>query len=296
MLAFKLGCDPELFVQENGKPVSAHGLVPGTKKEPFKVDRGAVQVDGMALEFNTDPATSADEFSRNIQVVMDELKSMIPENLSFDISPVAFFEEDYIKAQPKEAVELGCEPDYNAWTGQPNNKPDEASAFRTASGHIHIGWTEGADIGNASHLEACCMMVKQLDCTLALVSLLWDHDHKRRELYGMLGSFRPKSYGVEYRVLSNAWIKDPILRSVVFGITKKAFDDLVDGRMAYEGRANYSQKGVNSYGKNKAMTYGIYADAKEILMIAYFDGYIYESEMYHVLDMGSRNIEEFVWE
>ncbi len=44
--------------------VTASGLViPDTAKEkPFPVTNGAVQVDGMALEYNIDPASTVEEF------------------------------------------------------------------------------------------------------------------------------------------------------------------------------------------------------------------------------------------
>ena len=45
-----------------------------------------------------------------------------------------------------------------------------------------------------------------LDMYLGLPSLIWDRDTKRRSLYGDFGAFRPKPYGLEYRVLSNAWL------------------------------------------------------------------------------------------
>ena len=52
---FTIGADPEVFVADSltNTFVSAHDLVPGTKLEPFAVNKGAVQVDGMALEFNS---------------------------------------------------------------------------------------------------------------------------------------------------------------------------------------------------------------------------------------------------
>ena len=58
-----LGADPEAFVvlKDGGIPVSAHGLLPGTKDKPFPVEKGAVQVDGMAAEFNIEPAATEDE-------------------------------------------------------------------------------------------------------------------------------------------------------------------------------------------------------------------------------------------
>ncbi len=66
-----IGCDPELFVfSENKKKiVSAHDLLPGTKEEPFAVPCGAIQVDGVAAEFNITPADESRRFIQNIAIV-----------------------------------------------------------------------------------------------------------------------------------------------------------------------------------------------------------------------------------
>jgi hypothetical protein len=227
---FTFGADPEIFIQKDGKPVSAHGLIPGDKKNPHKVPFGAVQVDGMALEFNINPAKGEAGFLRNLDSVMNHLMQMVPGYSLFD-QPVAAFGLDYIEAQPQEAKDLGCEPDYNAWTKDINPRPNVKTPFRTASGHIHIGWTDNADLTNDTHFEACCILAKCLDVTLGIPSLLWDEDNLRRELYGKAGSFRPKPYGMEYRVLSNRWLRTdkPHLRRFVFNNTvlavKKAFKD-----------------------------------------------------------------------
>ena len=58
-----------------------------------------------------------------------------------------------------------------------------------------------------------------LDVYLGLDSLTYDKDVERRELYGKAGAFRPKEYGVEYRVLSNAWLISPLLMGRVYDIT-----------------------------------------------------------------------------
>ena len=225
-----IGCDPEVFMMDGEKFVSAHGAVPGDKADPFKVNKGAVQVDGMALEFNIDPASNADEFADNIQCVMETLRSMVP-NYQLAAVPVAEFGFEHIKAQPPEALVLGCDPDFNAWeNGAVNPKPNGEVDFRTGAGHVHIGWTSGMDISDKGHLEACIMLTKQLDFYLGLSSLLWDKDTKRRTMYGAPGAFRPKPYGVEYRVLSNAWLQSPSLMKWVFNATKKAVDDLFNGR------------------------------------------------------------------
>ena len=52
----KVGADPEIFLGDaDGGLVSAYGLIKGDKEHPFPVTNGAVQVDGMAAEFNIDP-------------------------------------------------------------------------------------------------------------------------------------------------------------------------------------------------------------------------------------------------
>lgn len=224
-----IGADPEIFVaNDKGKIVSAHGLVPGTKADPHKVPHGAVQVDGMALEFNIDPAATEEEFVHNIQSVMNTLISMVPE-LQPRIVPTAKFTKAYLGRQPKEAVELGCDPDFNCYTGEENPMPDATALYRTASGHIHVGWTEDMDISDPGHMEACKMLAQQLDWFLAVPSLMFDKDKKRRELYGLPGAFRPKPYGMEYRVLSNAWLTDAKLISWVYQNTKLAYDRLAGG-------------------------------------------------------------------
>lgn len=245
-----IGADPEFFVcDKDGKYISAHGLVSGTKKAPLPVKDGAVQVDGMALEFNINPAKDLAQFTTNISSVLTQLREMVDPSLDFKFDPVAPFGKELIEAQPLEARELGCDPDFNAWNGgQPNPRPDSNFDFRTASGHIHIGWTKDEDINNPDHLEACIMVTKQLDIALGIAEPLWCEPNARKTLYGELGAFRPKHYGVEYRVLSNAWLRSEKLRTLVYSTAKKAVDNLYKGNnyANYVDNVSYL-KGRNAY-------------------------------------------------
>lgn len=223
-----VGCDPEVFVKREGKFFSAHGLIKGDKKNPQKVPRGAVQVDGMALEFNIDPASSEAEFVLNVQDVFNTMKMMVPE-YEVVATPVADFDAEYIKGQPKEALELGCDPDYNAYTHLANPRPDGDRPMRTASGHVHVGWTNDEDITDGNHIRRCEMIVKQLDFYLGLPSLMYDAGVRRREMYGKAGACRFKSYGVEYRTLSNAWLNSEKLIAWVFRATKAGVLSIMEG-------------------------------------------------------------------
>lgn len=229
-MRIKIGCDPEVFVRKGKSFVSAHGMIPGTKEEPYVVPFGAVQVDGMALEFNIEPAETEEDFLHHVRSVLATLQGMIPEGHEIVIEPTATFSKKHFESQPEKAKELGCEPDFNAYTdGEENPKPDNTTFMRTAAGHIHLGWTEGEDPRERTHIMRCCTLVKHLDAYLGLPSLLWDADTKRRNMYGKAGSFRPKSYGVEYRPLSNAWLKSDDLIRYVFRQSVSAIEALMAG-------------------------------------------------------------------
>ena len=220
-----VGNDPELFVKKDGELISAHGLITGNKSTPQLVRNGMVQVDGMALEFGILPAATEEEFVFRIEDVMTQLQAMIPD-YELVIEPTAEFGEAYIKAQPKEARELGCSVDYNAWSGRANPTP-KSTSFRTASGHIHVGWTSGEDVN--SIMDMARGLSKQMDFFLGLPSIVFDGDVKRREMYGKAGAFRPKPYGCEYRTLSNKWLSDKSLMRLVFNNTQEAVSRLVRG-------------------------------------------------------------------
>jgi hypothetical protein len=230
-----VGADPELFMRhpDSNDFISAHGRVPGTKSEPFKVPFGAIQVDGTALEFNIDPAKTVEEFVHNIKAVKTTLENYVP-GYNVVAEPVAIYDEDYFKWDvPASAQELGCDPDFNGWTGLVNPRPDpNGKPMRTASGHIHIGWGEGFDPHSPAHFEQCCRVARQMDYYLGIQSLLWDKDGTRRELYGKAGAFRPKPYGMEYRVLSNRWLANDALTAWVYKAVQLGMEHAALGRWA----------------------------------------------------------------
>lgn len=232
-----VGADPEVFVEDKtGRLVCAHDMVEGTKAMPQPVKGGAVQVDGMALEFNIDPARTRQEFVTNIDLVKRELHNMIgvaDYNL-LSLPHVMFPQEVMDNAHPI-ALILGCEPDYNAWyEGQVNPPPNGNTLMRTGAGHIHVGWNEGLDVECMDHTYECIDLVKQLDCSLGMQSLVWDKDELRRSMYGKAGAFRVKPYGVEYRVLSNAWLDSEELMAHVYDLTVKSTQDFFSGIFYFE--------------------------------------------------------------
>lgn len=232
MRTILLGADPELFIRNpnTGDFVSAHGKVPGTKHKPHKVPFGAIQIDGTALEFNIDPAATVDEFVHNIQIVKQTIAGYVP-GYNVVAEPVAHYDKNYFDWEvPGSAKELGCDPDFCGWTLEVNPRPEPGNRpIRTAAGHIHIGWTDGVDIYDKDHFELCAQVARQMDYYLGVHSLLWDQDGTRRDLYGKAGAFRPKSYGVEYRVLSNRWLTSEALIRWVYNQAKLGMSKAFDG-------------------------------------------------------------------
>jgi len=110
---------------------------------------------------------------------------------------------------------------YDAWTGGQNPTPDVNTPFRTGAGHLHIGWTEGQDIALDQHKQICEHLIRNLDL-YTTPFLMLEEDVLRRKLYGKAGSYRPKSYGVEYRTPSNVWLTSEKNMRLMWASVRKA--------------------------------------------------------------------------
>lgn len=215
---FTIGCDPEFFLLKHGKPLSAIGLIGGTKEKPKPLTKKGffVQEDNVAVEFNVPPATNADMFANNIEYVLNNLKRKL-KNIKFSKESALNF--DPLTLMHPKAMEFGCDPDFNAWTKQINPRPECADfTLRSAGGHVHIGTKEDP-------IE----VIRAMDLFVGVPSILKDKGTKRRELYGKAGAYRLQSFGCEYRTLSNFWIFSRELIEWVYNQTAKAIDFVESG-------------------------------------------------------------------
>lgn len=256
MAKYLIGSDPELFVVGgNGEFISGHHFPCGTKDNPRKTPNGAVQVDGIALEFNTVPSSDKEGFIKNFKAVLSDLNTIVEEihpGASLKAIPTAEVGFKFLDEVPEMNRELGCNPDFNAYTMAPNESPDSSNPFRTGSGHVHIGFCEPNDM-NANdffHFMKCCQIAKELDFYLGLPSLHWDSDNRRRELYGKAGAFRPKPYGMEYRVLSNAWVNEDKLMGFVFDQTQKAMENFDKGILLHNEFGDFAEQMIATANAN----------------------------------------------
>lgn len=251
---FTFGCDPEFFILNTaGKVVSAHDLLPGTKEAPYEVPFGGVQVDGVAAEITINPVNNFEAFDNAVTSVMKSVLKMLPKGYKLSVVPAVHFSEKEWDRIPDKAKELGCMPDFDAWTMLKNSPPAPAPGYerlRTASGHLHIGWTKDIDLSkDVNHIMHCADLVKQLDFYLGYWSILQDSDTARRSLYGKAGACRFKNYGVEYRVLSNFWLTSKTTRLQTWDRMQRAILDMANKfqpDLASSSSVSHLIRGINT--------------------------------------------------
>ena len=238
MFKFKIGCDPEFFVKYGNKYKSAVGLIGGSKECPCPIDNdgSAILEDNVAVEFNTKPANSYEDFRDSIHKVLNHLREKLPGYEFSTESAVSFPKEELNTPQ---AQEFGCMPDYDAWRVCVNDKPHaEDSNLRSAGGHVHVG----SSIAKKNPLE----VIRAMDLFLGVPSVQLDTGTLRRNLYGKAGCFRPKPYGVEYRTLSNFWIFDDDLIKWVWTNTQRALKFVKDGHTIHPEHHFIIQRCINT--------------------------------------------------
>jgi hypothetical protein len=220
-----VGTDPEFFLKdkESGKLVSAIPFVKGTKDEPETLPSGGtVQQDNVALEFATPPAVDTNDFVEKIRSAFNDIMNFLPNVCELVVTPSAVFDNDQL--EDERAQQFGCDRDYNAWTISENPKPSHPNKnFRSCGAHIHIGHVPGD--GNEFLLNPYGKIetIRGMDTFHGLASVRLDksvESIERRKLYGSAGCHRPTDYGVEYRVLSNFWMKSPELVMLMDNLTQ----------------------------------------------------------------------------
>lgn len=198
-----VGSDIEFFVSSaqstHPKSLVTGALVcPNPKDEPMALKYGKMHWDNILLEVCPNHAETEEEFVKNVVEMRDNAANK-SKNLGCQLTPLSAAYVSHDLAHSDNGLCFGCDPDMNAYTRtlqRPKINPSDT--LRTAGGHVHIG-TEAKTIQDQVALAKLC------DLYLGVPSVLLDKDTTRRRMYGKAGSFRPKPYGIEYRVLSNFW-------------------------------------------------------------------------------------------
>lgn len=259
---FMVGSDPEAFVRNSsGELVSAIGIIPGTKSAPYPTLHGSIQHDNILAEFNSRPSSNLSDFIENHKLIIRDLEEVLsPLDLHLDFIASALA-TDALLSDPITRI-AGCEADFDAWNLCVNQSASEAYAsgnMRAAGGHIHVSFDQAYD-SPMSRIK----MVRALDLVLGLPSIVHDDDAIRRTLYGRAGSFRPKDTlieqpdpydGVEYRTLSNFWLKSEELMEFVYKGVEECYlhlDELSEKAEYYKDELIYI---INGGHRDKALSF-----------------------------------------
>jgi hypothetical protein len=243
-MKFTVGSDVEFFVYNpEGKLVPSQGLLGddehGTKHNPLKFDGFTLQRDNVAIEFATPICRNKREFVSAIRDGIKLIMRTIPAGYTIKAVPSVVFTPDQL--EHPEAMEFGCDPDFNAWKkGRVNPKPFSLnSGLRTGGLHIHVGHP------SLGEKDAKIRMIQYMDLLLGNLSILLDRSPAsavRKELYGKSGAYRPTPYGCEYRTLSNFWASHPKLVELAYDLTERA---LMFTNLYPHSKHRNPEKGIN---------------------------------------------------
>lgn len=201
-----VGTDPEFFLLTSKGELlpafefavsTAHGA-PGI---PF--------VDGYQVEFNTPALTCLEQFTSHVeQGILNTIQraQAVSRGAYISHKSTADVTEERLRSDPPKWTKFGCTPSKNIYGETFPTMDPLAVPFRTAGGHMHFSlWHKSTALNER--------VVKVLDQILGVVSVsLFQYydEPRRRAFYGRAGEYRDTSYGLEYRVLSNAWLMHPI--------------------------------------------------------------------------------------
>lgn len=245
-----VGTDAEFFLFKDGEVVASQNVIPGVKGEPYHLPGGGtVHRDNVMGELGMVPAEDEDSFVEHIQSAVSDIESIIkPQGLELGWLPSIQMPAEQLLHW--EAGVFGCDEDYDCWKLDFTPPPDVdvAGNLRSSGGHVHIGF----DVKNNNQRY---QVAKACDISLGLGSVIYDKDTLRRKLYGKSGRFRPKAYGIEYRTLSNVWLRDEDMMRWVFRGAIKALELADQVELLSEAEVLSIKNIIDTGDSNKAVEY-----------------------------------------
>jgi Phage phiEco32-like COOH.NH2 ligase-type 2 len=225
-----IGSDPEIFAEdEDGQLIPAFNFL-GSKTKPTVANATNGQGpnnmywDGFQAEFETAASHCmgwhGDSLQNGLKGLHNALKVYNPK-AKLSVKTVFDIPQKVLAEAKAEHVAFGCNKSLNVYGAEGFTAPGHEVPYRSAGGHIHIGF-QGAKFTTKEIEDA----VKAMDAVLgvAAVSMFGNYDDKRRRLmYGLAGEYRLPKHGLEYRTLSNAWLFHPVTANIVFDLARSAF-------------------------------------------------------------------------
>ena len=212
-----VGCDPEIFIKhEDNTPAEAAELLDGKqiRKNAYADAGPAVVEDGIQLELHPNPSHCRAFVVNDVAALITNAHQKLKAK---GLKPV---EESHIKLtekelekMTKEAQKLGCKPSNNLYGASALKVTKQALLNRFAGGHIHL---------SLKNFQAE-PIVEAMDRLLGNTSVMIDTGEEqrlRRKFYGRAGEYRLPAWGLEYRTLSNYWLRHQALMSFVLQMAR----------------------------------------------------------------------------
>ena len=233
-----MGSDPELFFERGGQIIGAErviheGHLDSTAMPEDEMGRlfpkpKAFVLDGVQIELNPRPHTCRGHMALELRTSFRALRRHLEgmKDIKATFRSVVELDPKELDSLSDKAKILGCAPSKNLYDSVASISIDPTTyTKRSAGGHIHIGLTSDELNLNALMPYREEALVPLMDCLVGLPSVFVDRDPlaaERRKVYGRAGEYRLPDHGLEYRTLSNFWLRSYQLMSMVFGLTRLA--------------------------------------------------------------------------
>lgn len=225
-----LGTDPELFFEQDGEIIGAEKVLPeGGISGASGV--GKVIIDGIQAELNPAPSHCREVLATNIARCLFSLKAVADQKkVKLSFKQTVQISQKEMDSLSDKSKQFGCSKSENAHQKDlTTGVKDGATYFyRSAGGHIHIGMPRTTDMYSETYKafkKEPERLVQMLDIIVGNFCVLIDRDEGnklRRQTYGRAGEFRLPPHGLEYRTLSNFWLQNYTLMSLVFSLARLA--------------------------------------------------------------------------
>lgn len=227
-----MGCDPELFINLNNKVVGSEKVL---VEDQVKTNGDKITKDGVQVEFNPKPQTCRAYLGNHIRSSFVDLVEMLnKKGMEINFNQVVTVSKKEMDSLSDKSKEFGCAPSNNFYTGSVSviGKDPKKYKKRSAGGHIHLGTQFNDDFYKEDITDDELVLKPEriipiLDIIVGNTCVLLDRDKgnvERRKTYGRAGEYRiPGKARIEYRTLSNFWLRDYKLMSLVMGLARYAY-------------------------------------------------------------------------
>ncbi len=215
----RFGTDPEAFFQNpKGLIIGSELVIP----KILKSKNGEIVRDGVQLEIHVRPEFSREKLAQNIGnafIKLNEHLEKRDDGSTLNLKAVVRVTQGQLDRLSDESRQLGCAPSENIYDEKAElGVNPKTYKVRSAGGHVHLGLPE-------SLMAEYKRIIRMNDILLGNQCVMIDREPLmalRRRVYGRAGECRPQKYGVEYRTLSNFWLRSEPLVSFVLAMARNA--------------------------------------------------------------------------